>query len=114
MALFILAQCNIDWFILLYDTQIFPDPIMRLLQPSLQLNICNVGAQVKRIFSNQGDSDTFNTTLHTFADLGCNRLPMGVGCNQLPMRVSWGQGMFITISFRLLPFKKLFSTESAE
>jgi hypothetical protein len=38
-----------------YDTHISPIPIMRLLQPSLLTKVYNVGAQVERILSNQGD-----------------------------------------------------------
>jgi hypothetical protein len=55
---------------LLHETLIFPIPIMRLLQPSLQIKVYNVGAQVEREFRviKVMDSDT---CLH-LADLRCN------------------------------------------
>ena len=47
------AQCNINGFRLLHHTNIFPIPMMTLLQPSLWIKV--QGAQVKRHFCNQGD-----------------------------------------------------------
>jgi hypothetical protein len=41
------VQCNSDRFSLLHDTQIFPI-LMRLLQPSIWMNIYNVGADRSR------------------------------------------------------------------
>ena len=63
------GQCNIDRSRLLHDTQICSIPIMRLLQPSLQMKVYNVGAQVERQIEviKVTDSDTFSTALHTLA-----------------------------------------------
>ena len=65
------AQCNINRFRLLHDSWICPILIMRLLQPSLQLNVYNVGAQVERQIGviKVTDSDTFNTALHAHASM---------------------------------------------
>ena len=44
----------LDWHSI-HPTQMFPIPIMRLLQHNLWIKVYNVGAQVKRNLSNQGD-----------------------------------------------------------
>ena len=55
------VQCHIDGIRLLHDIHIFTIPIMRLLQPSLWMNVYNVGAHrsIWQIW--------FKTTLHTLA-----------------------------------------------
>ena len=57
------GQCNIDRFRLLHDTHIFRIPIMRLLQPSLGMEVYNrLREKLERT-----DSDTFSTAVHTLA-----------------------------------------------
>jgi hypothetical protein len=52
-------KCNSDRFRVLYDTQIFPIPIMRLLQPSQGMKVYNVGAHRLRDKFDVTDNDTW-------------------------------------------------------